>query len=49
MTVAVYKTKITKKAMDYIQLDDTFHTYNDRQVVITKYVKKKPINWQSVK
>lgn len=49
MTVTVYKTKITKKAMDYIQLDDTFHNYNNRQVVITKYVKKKPVNWQSVK
>lgn len=49
MTVAVYKTKVTKKAMHYIQLDDTFHTYNNRQIVITKYVKKKPINWQAVK
>lgn len=49
MTVAVYQTKITKKAMKYIQTDDTIHAYNNRQVVITKYIKKKPINWQAVK
>ena len=44
MTVAVYQTKITKNAMKY-----TIHAYNNRQVVITKYIKKKPIDWQSVK
>lgn len=49
MTVAVYQTKITKKAMKYTQIKDTIHTYNNRQVVITKYIKKKPIDWQSVK
>lgn len=49
MTVTVYQTKITKKAMNYVQIDDTLHAYNNRQVVITKYVKKKPIDWQSVK
>lgn len=49
MTVAVYQTKITKKAMKYTQTKDTIHAYNNRQVVITKYIKKKPINWQSVK
>ena len=49
MTVAVYKTKITKKAMSYVQLNDTLRNYNNRQVVITKYVKKKPVNWQAVK
>ena len=49
MTVTVYRTKITKKAMNYVQLDDTLHNYNNRQVVITKYVKKKPVNWQAIK
>lgn len=49
MTVAVYQTEITKKAMKYIQFKDTIHAYNNRQVVITKYIKKKPIDWQSVK
>ena len=49
MTVAVYQTKIAKKAMKYTQTKDIIHAYNNRQVVITKYIKKKPINWQAVK
>lgn len=49
MTVAVCQTKITKKAMKYTQTKDTSHVYNNRQIVITKYIKKKPINWQFVK
>lgn len=49
MTVVVYQTKIAKKAMKYTQTKDIIHAYNNRQVVITKYIKKKPINWQSVK
>ena len=49
MTVAVYQTKLTKKAIKYTQTKDIIHAYNNRQVVITKYIKKKPIDWQSVK
>ena len=49
MTVAVYQTKIAKKAMKCTQTKDIIHAYNNRQVVITKYIKKKPIDWQTVK
>lgn len=48
MTVKVYNVCLTNAGKHYISHKD-YRTYRGKRVVITSYVKFKPVNWQSVK
>lgn len=48
MTVKVYNVCLTNLGKRYVSHKD-YGTYRGKRVVITSYVKFKPINWQSVK
>lgn len=48
MNVKVYNVRLTNLGKHYLSHKDCW-TYQGKRVVITSYVKFKPINWQSVK
>lgn len=48
MNVKVYNVRLTNLGKHYVSHKD-YADYRGRRVVITSYVKCKPINWQSVK